>query len=422
MAPLIFPAVYEYPLTVGLACLLAPTPKASKSPWPNLIALAATMAAVALLQLGADVAASPMALGILVGLAVLGLLMWRGRTRSFAPVMAVLLLGQQTSLRLFGEQAFVGRSFFGVLHVQVDYDHLIEDPSGQQVKAPRYVRLLHGSIVHGLQSMDPKNTCEPLGYYARSGPLGEIMAELAPRTGRVDQVAVIGLGTGAAACYAGPERFITFYEIDPLVLRLAETHFTYLSDCGDGHVSVVLGDGRLKLATAPNNRYRLIVLDAFSSDAIPMHLLTREALAVYLDKLAPRRRHRLSHHEQLSRLSPRLGDAGGRCGARGTRAPRSRQRRRHQSGQVHRDVCGAGPPKGRFTVSSRLGSWQPLHRRERDRVWTDDYANILGALKWDPTGALLGREKDEASRKATSRVTGSTNVCVGAGDLHQQSL
>lgn len=389
-APVVFPAVYEYPLTVGLACLFVPPPKASKGPWPNLIALAAAMAVVVMLQLGADVAWSPMTVGVLVGLAVLALLMWRGRTRWFAPVIAALLLGKQTSLGQSGEQIFLGRSFFGVLHVQADYERMIEDETGKRVAAPRYLRLLHGSIVHGLQSVDPARQCEPLGYYARSGPLGEIMTVLPPEGGRVDQVAVVGLGTGAAACYAGAERFVTFYEIDPLVLRLAETHFSYLDRCGAGHVRVVLGDGRRQLEMAPPGTYRLIVLDAFSSDAIPMHLLTREALAVYLDKLAPGgliAYHVTNNYLDLAPVLAALAADAGLVGLvrRDLASPAD-----ERAGKFTSTYVVLARHAGELRPLAEIGLWQPLVRGEDDPAWTDDYADILGALKWDPTGAFTG--------------------------------
>src|SRR5262249_45082582 len=119
------------------------------------------------------------------------------------------------------------------------------------------------------------------------GPVGQVIQEF--RWGRSRRsVAVVGLGAGGLACYAEPGQRWAVYQIDPAVERVARDprYFTYLSDCRAGRLDVVLGDARLRLREAPDHEFDLIVLDAFSSDAIPLHLLTREALHLYLDKLA----------------------------------------------------------------------------------------------------------------------------------------
>src|SRR5262249_38021787 len=152
-----------------------------------------------------------------------------------------------------------------------------------------YHCLVHGSTLHGRQSLDPKRRGEPLAYYHPSGPIGRVFdifqQKQVPRN-----MAVIGLGAGALACYAQPGERITFYEIDPAVYRIASDprYFTYLPDAEQrgAKVAVVLGDARLRLREGPDGAFGLIVVDAFSSDAIPIHLLTEEAFALYLSKLA----------------------------------------------------------------------------------------------------------------------------------------
>ncbi len=124
----------------------------------------------------------------------------------------------------------------------------------------------------------------PLAYYARSGPVGQALALAGPR----HQVGVIGLGTGALACYRRPGEDWTFFEIDAAVVRIARDprYFHYLEDCGGG-TRILLGDGRLSLKGMPDRHFDLLVVDAFSSDAVPVHLLTREAMSLYLRKLKP---------------------------------------------------------------------------------------------------------------------------------------
>ena len=138
-----------------------------------------------------------------------------------------------------------------------------------------------------LQNLDPTRRDQPLTYYTRSGPIGQVLADLTVRQAQA-RVAVIGLGAGSLACYKQPDQAWTFYEIDPSVVRIARDprYFTYLRDCAPD-LGILLGDARLSLVSAPDHAYDLIVLDAYSSDSIPVHLLTREALALYVRKLAP---------------------------------------------------------------------------------------------------------------------------------------
>ena len=169
-----------------------------------------------------------------------------------------------------GTVLFAGRSFFGVHRVADAPDH-------------SYHLLQHGSTSHGRQNATTMARCEPTGYYHRAGPIGQVFD--AARS-RLASVAVVGLGSGALACYAEADQRWTFYEIDPVVERIAREpkYFTYLQH-SRGHIDIVLGDGRLSMEQRDSGPYDLIVLDAFSSDAIPVHLLTREAVALYLSRL-----------------------------------------------------------------------------------------------------------------------------------------
>jgi spermidine synthase len=129
--------------------------------------------------------------------------------------------------------------------------------------------------MHGIQSLAPGRNREPLSYYARSGPVGQVF-EAFSGSENLRRVAVVGLGAGAMACYAAPGEEFTFYEIDPLVERIARDprYFTFLRDC----LRAVLGDARISLKNVPDRFYGMLVLDAFSADAVPVHLLTREAV------------------------------------------------------------------------------------------------------------------------------------------------
>jgi hypothetical protein len=182
------------------------------------------------------------------------------------------------------------RSFFGVLQIkQVVYE------VDNDILALR--RLYHGTTLHGMQFLYPENRRdEPLTYYHRTGPIGEVMMAYNGDDTPPEKMnlGVIGLGTGTMACYARKGQNLTFYDIDPIVKRFSfdedDPYFTYVQDARDrgANLELVLGDARLtmeKKELKPSEKYGVIVVDAFSSDAIPVHLITREAMQVYLDKL-----------------------------------------------------------------------------------------------------------------------------------------
>src|SRR5207253_648038 len=155
------------------------------------------------------------------------------------------------------------RSFFGIHRVTLD-------PTGTQHL------LVHGSTIHGRQSLLDGQDRQALTYYHRTGPIGQVFTASSPGGSR-RRIAIVGLGAGSLAAYGQPGQEFTFYEIDPAVERIArdEHFFTFLRDC-PARVQVVLGDARLKLQQAEDHHYDLLIIDAFTSDAIPLHLLTRE--------------------------------------------------------------------------------------------------------------------------------------------------
>ena len=192
----------------------------------------------------------------------------------FAASVATMLVAGSLAANAQGEALHVSRTFFGVYRVTADQDR-------------RHHSLFHGTTLHGMQALDPTHQSDPLTYFNREGPIGQAFAGL-PAAAESHDIAVVGLGIGTLASYRTPGQQWTFYEIDPEVERIARAgeYFTYMRSCGDG-CRVVLGDARLSLARAPMHGYGVIVLDAFSSDAIPIHLMTAEALGLYLSRLAP---------------------------------------------------------------------------------------------------------------------------------------
>lgn len=265
-----------------------------------------------------------------------------------------------------GRVLLAARSFFGV--------HRVIDATNH-----RFHLLQHGSTTHGRQEMPAVNSCEPTGYYHPSNPIGQLF-EVA--RGRFKRVAVVGLGSGALACYAGPGDLWTFYEIDPVVERIARDpgYFTYLQN-NQGQVDVLLGDGRLTLLRAIPGAYDLIILDAFSSDAIPVHLLTAEALALYLSRLRPAGVVAVHISNRYLNLEPVLAGLAAQDGLTAL-------------ANIDDRIPGQDAERGRFAshwvmlartreplanLAGRPG-WRAAAISTHVRPWTDDYSNILQVL------------------------------------------
>ena len=225
---------------------------------------------------------------IVIGLGACVIAIFLNRARP--PALAVLILAAFALIfvddRRGGEVITQERSFFGVLRTEQIRVGEAEAPD----QGPIYLRILkHGTTIHGAQLTGPNVSRLPLTYYHPNTGLGEaVLAGLALRD--ENRLALIGLGAGATSCLMGPRDHLTIYEIDPAVVALSTTalgDFSYVRQC-QPDFRVELGDARLRIADAPDGAYDVIVVDAFSSDAIPAHLLTREAVALYLSKLSER--------------------------------------------------------------------------------------------------------------------------------------
>ncbi len=294
------------------------------------------------------------------------------RPTRFALGIGAILLA--SSLHTNGQLLHRERNFFGVLRV---------------VAADGYVNVVDGTTVHGRQSTDPARRHDPVGYYDRSGPLGKVFEQF--RSGSSGStnphVGVIGLGSGEMAAYARPGETWTFYEINPAMVRTAKNpnFFTYLADFPDPNAySIVLGDARLRLREAPEKGYGILILDAFSSDAIPQHLITREALRLYLTKLDDHgilALHISNNHLDLRPVLSDLAKDAGLVAYVGVNSI------------ITEEEANKGKLASAWFVMARRDEDVPVLtregsgyvRREGDparRVWTDDFSNLLGAMRW----------------------------------------
>ena len=258
------------------------------------------------------------------------------------------------------------RSFFGMYRVRRIADYHV---------------LQNGTTTHGGQSRELTRRMDPLTYYYKGGPLGDIFATVAQKP--VRRVAMVGLGTGTIACYGRPDEHWTFYEIDPMVAQIARAprYFSYLRDCAP-RTNIVIGDARVSLGAAADGEFDLIVLDAFTSDAIPAHLVTREAVALYLRKLSDDgviAFHISNRYLDLRPVIIALANDAKVAGALGERAPDTEGRGKLYYGS--RWMVLAKKP-GTLSALVKVDGWHALGTWPESRLWTDDYTDVLGAIKW----------------------------------------
>jgi len=276
----------------------------------------------------------------------------------YALGLAALLIGTAGYVGPLGKSIDVARNFFGVVRVTDD--------------ASKNRRLMiHGNTVHGAESLDPSLRGRPLTYYDPSGPAGDIFRAF-ENAGTRRAVGVIGLGAGSLASYAQPGDTWTIYEINPAVVRFARTpaYFSFLSGSKALQTNIVPGDARLSLVGAEAAVYGLLVLDAFSSDSIPVHLVTREALELYLSKLQAGGILAFHISNRYLELEPVIG----RLAAEFNLVARSRNKP-SQWVVMARSENDLGPIR-------MDPNWHVVTVNAHTPIWTDDFSNIAGVLRW----------------------------------------
>jgi spermidine synthase len=371
LAPLVFTSVVEYPLVILLACLLLPSTdqtEALRARVKDLLIPAGVLVLLLAIALTFYSIGEAWNSKMLMALAAPVVLLSRKRPVRLALTLGAILLVAGIVTAISDNTLRSDRNFFGVLRVTSDPNDKIH-------------WLFHGSTNHGRQSTEADRRCEALSYYHRSGPLGEVFASFRSSLTRKD-VAVVGLGTGAMAAYAQPDERWTFYEINPSVVSIARNpeYFTYLDQCTSAPIEMVLGDARLRIEEAPAGGYGLIALDAFSSDAIPLHLITQEAIDLYLSKLAPNGLLLFHISNRHLDLSPVMADLAA----------------------SRKLFCiGMFDPTPYDIQGKDTSIWVVMARSQSDtgnlgktsfarvltsdgsrRVWTDDFSNILSVLNW----------------------------------------
>jgi hypothetical protein len=371
LAPVVFNEVWEYPVVLALAGLARPWGRGRPRPWEwavFAVGLAAAGGAFVFARMPAPGGALAFA-GL--GIALSAAFALRDRGPMFAALLGSALLAGLSGAN-FLDVVTVKRSFFGVHKVTN-----LTDP------AMRPVRLLfNGTTVHGAQLRAPFDVCRPLTYYSPYTPIGQVFGALTAPGAKPVRIAAVGLGAGAVAAFTRPGDAIRFFEIDPAVVALSRDSgdFTYLTGCAKGTVDYRLGDARLTLAREPDGAFDLLLVDAFSSDSVPTHLLTVEAMRGYLAKLAPGGvvvLHLTNRNLELVGPAAAVARAAGAASLQQLFVPTVEM---GPSPEVTPSrvmlVARSQADLARFRADPR---WKPTEPGAA-RPWSDDYTNILGAL------------------------------------------
>ena len=389
IAPQIFDWTYEHPILLLCAALLLPAKPLTRgigALWkgggvlPRLLRILTPPLTLALgwwLGSAFEAANTPAiqwaAIGLMAGIAVISI----GRPLMFTWHLAMLMLAlggwQQIDISTIDRAR--QRSFFGV--------YTIENSNSQQTR-----RLLHGTTLHGVQSQIPALSRQPMSYYAPDSAVGQTLRAAPALFGPAARIGIVGLGSGTLVCYARPGQDWTVFEIDPLMVELATDPrvFSYVSQCKPD-VRIVIGDARLKLADEPPARFDILAVDAFSSDAIPLHLLTREAFQVYFRALAPDGILLVHISNRFLDLEPVVAAIAREMGLHARLVEHRPSPQDYAAGMRYNASIwiALGRDEARMdslvAASAKPESWRALRADSSIAGWTDSFASILPVLK-----------------------------------------
>ncbi len=379
IAPLIFDWDYEHPiLLVATALLLPARPLLARIPRPLWLLRGVGLLSIPLsLWIGERLVAGPGDTPATIGLIVLAIaaIAAIGRPLHFAAQFALIMLSlggwQAIDISTIPDARF--RSFFGIYSIES--------------QAPRAAReLLHGTTLHGVQSLLPQLATQPMTYYAPGSGVGRAFAAAPKLFGPHARMAFVGLGTGTLACYARAGQSWTAFEIDPTIVRIARdpSLFSYVARCKPD-LRIVMGDARLSLARQAPASFDMMALDAFSSDAIPLHLMTTQAFDAYARALAPNGVllvHISNRHIDLEPVVAAIAARQGWTARVYHYAPERVPMALYYTKSDWIALTRSPAPMAALQAASGdPAGWTPLRRRPGLRAWTDDFSAVLPVFK-----------------------------------------
>jgi hypothetical protein len=384
LAPVIFPDLYEYPLAIALVCLgraALPTVEVSPSSRNREIAygLALTAGAILLVKLGDALHIEVnVAFLAIYGTATLVAFTWSKRPVRYALAVGGVLLSAVAIGPGGRDTIYKERDFFGVLKVR-------------RLENDRFRVLVFGTTIHGAQKTDPAARRDPVINFFPTGPAGDLLGPIAGRPGtdpaalRPRRLGIIGLGIGGLTAYARPGDSWHYYELNPTIVKIAKEHFTFLSTMPEGSsYDVEVGDARLRLREGPPARFDVLIMDAFSSDSIPVHLMTREAIAIYQRAMVPGGLLIAHISNRHMRLEPVVAALAKDAGLRGiTRLdPKVSDEEAKAFKSASHWVAMSSSAEILAEISVKHPGWRTLDAPPGQKVWSDDFADLLGAIKF----------------------------------------
>jgi hypothetical protein len=379
IAPNVFSWVAEYPILIALAALCRPPaderlPRLSRWLWPLAVVLALVLILPSQMKGETLDWFEDHRVYVAGGVAVFGMLLALALNTARLKLAALAALALAL-IRIYpadeGRVETV-RSFFGV-------HKIVTTPNGQ------YHVLMHGTTIHGAEKYANANGTqvagrpEPITYYHKDGGIGRAITAIRERKGAPLRVAVIGLGSGTLTCASAPGETWKFFEIDQSMVDTARDpkYFTYIEKC-EPELKPTIGDARLTFAREPNGIYDLIIVDAYSSDAIPIHLATKEAMAIYKDKLSPQGAvvmHVSNRHLELASVVVGIADTNGLKSW-----VYDEDSGRDSEYIFATNVVVSARAEADVGKLASTDQWAETDANANQRVWTDDYCNVLGAV------------------------------------------
>ncbi len=362
IAPVIFDRLHEFPIVLAASLLFHPGLKAKLARRDLISVSAGGIGLLIWSVMHHHAIGAPDVLEVFLVILFVATL----RNTRFALAGCLLLMAMPFTMPRDGEGGMYQRNFFGL--VRVYERNFTMDNEKYHI---RYFG--HGTTLHGLQSLDPDIADIPTAYFSHGGPVGDIFHTFMPKN-----VAVMGLGAGTLACHHAPDRSFTFFEIDPAVVKIARDNFTFLRSCpGKTPHRIFTGDGRLEIAKLKGEKFDLIILDAFSSDMVPVHLISVEAIELYKTLLTDNGMLAFNISNNYVRLDATL--------AAGAKAAGMQARYKYYG--------FVDPPMffpSNWLLMARNGvdmaafakqGWVPPVQNG-ERAWTDNYSNIIGIMRF----------------------------------------